>query len=352
MRIGKLDNDLLKRIVIDKIKFRRPEVTTRPGVGEDCAVIDFGDYDCVLSTDPITAAKERIGSLAVNVSCNDIASNGVEPLGILLSVLLPPETTEAEIADIMEQAAEAAEKIGVEIIGGHTEITEVVRRPVITATAIGRATGKPARHEQHKQQHKRDGSFCVASRHNGDDSSTGVAGPVRAGDRLIVTKALALEGTGIIAAEHADRLTGVLTPAELAEARAMLDNISVVTDGVVAAKAGVSGMHDITEGGVLGAVWELCELNGVGAELNAAALPVPSVTRKVCEHLGIDPLRLISSGSMLIAAPEQTAEAVRAALAGAGIDATEIGVVTERADGVRLDGEEIAPPESDEIYRV
>ncbi|MDR2610793.1 MAG: AIR synthase family protein [Clostridiales Family XIII bacterium] len=323
MRIGKLDNDLLERIVIDKITFRRPEVKTRPGVGEDCAVIDFGAYDCVLSTDPITATKERIGSLAVNVSCNDIASNGVEPLGILLSVLLPPDTTEEEIADIMEQAARAAEKIGVEIIGGHTEVTDVVLRPVITATAVGRTKNEPS-----------------------------PLWTVRAGDRLIVTKTLALEGTGIIAAEYAERLATVLTPGELAEACAMLDSISVVTDGVVAAKAGVSGMHDITEGGLLGAAWELCELNGVGAALHSEALPVPEVTRKVCAHFGIDPLRLISSGSMLIAAPEETAGAVLASLAEAGIPATEIGAVTDRATGVRLDGAEIAPPESDEIYRV
>lgn len=351
MRIGKLDNDLLREIVIDKITFRRPEVKTRPGIGEDCAVIDFGEYDCVLSTDPITATSERIGSLAVHVSCNDIAAGGVEPLGLLLSVLLPPETTEGDIAEIMEQAADAAAQIGVEIIGGHTEITPVVKQPVITATAIGRAVPGPSP-------------------------------VVKPGDRLIVTKLLAMEGTGIIAATQAEKLTGVLTPEELSESIKMLDSISVVTDGVTAARAGASNMHDITEGGVLGAIWEVCELNGVGAEIREDDLPIAAVTRKVCAHFGLDPLRLISSGSMLIVAPQQAADPICAALADAGIRATEIGIVTEREAGVRMaraaggggdkrsgergananDSERgtaesssylvIEPPESDDIYKL
>ena len=138
LKTGKLDNDLLEQIVFKKITFRRPEVLTRPGIGEDCAVVDFGAYDCVLSTDPITAAAGDIGKLAVDISCNDIAASGVAPLGILLTVMLPEGTTRADVETIMGQAAEAAEALGVEIIGGHTEITPAVNRPVIVSTAIGR----------------------------------------------------------------------------------------------------------------------------------------------------------------------------------------------------------------------
>jgi hydrogenase expression/formation protein HypE len=342
MRIGKLDNELLQKIVINKITFRRPEVKTRPGIGEDCAVIDFGEYDCVLSTDPITATSERVGNLAVNVSCNDIASNGVEPLGLLLSVLLPPETTEAEIEEIMGQAAEAAEKIGVEIIGGHTEITSAVNQPVITATAIGRAVSRA------DSFYGPDGE--ILGNHNRKRE-------IDSGDRLIVTKLLAMEGTGIIAASHENELSNVLSADEFDEAITMLDNISVVNDGVTAARAGVRDMHDITEGGVLGAIWELCELHNVGAEILEANLPVSDVTRKVCSHFDIDPLRLISSGSMLIAAPKNTADNVITALAEVGVRATEIGKITERARGIKLvkhDGSVsvIDAPKSDEIYKL
>ncbi|RAP50241.1 MAG: AIR synthase, partial [Methanosphaera sp. rholeuAM270] len=103
LKVGKLDSDLLQKIILDKITFRRDEVMTRPGIGEDCAVVDYGDYECVLSTDPITASIEDIGHLAVHISCNDIASNGVEPVGLLLAVLLPEGTTEEQIEAMMEQ---------------------------------------------------------------------------------------------------------------------------------------------------------------------------------------------------------------------------------------------------------
>ena len=113
LKIGKLDSQLLEDIVFDKITFRRPEVLTRPRIGEDCAVVDFGEYECVMSTDPITAAIHDIGRLAIHITCNDIASNGIQPLGIMLAVLLPPGTTQAEIEHMMEQAGEASSQLGV-----------------------------------------------------------------------------------------------------------------------------------------------------------------------------------------------------------------------------------------------
>ncbi|MDP2844242.1 MAG: AIR synthase related protein, partial [Acetobacterium sp.] len=138
LKTGKLDSQLLKDIVFKNIKYKRDEVLIRPGIGEDCAVLDFGEYECVLSTDPITAAISEIGSLAVHISCTDIASNCIEPLGIMLAVMLPVGTTEKEIEEMMRQAGEAAEELGVEIIGGHTEITPAVNTPVIVSTAVGR----------------------------------------------------------------------------------------------------------------------------------------------------------------------------------------------------------------------
>ena len=105
LKIGKLDSDLLEKIVFRNIRFRRPEVLTRPGIGEDCAVIDYGSYECVMSTDPITAAIGDVGRLSVHISCNDVASNGVEPVGIMLAVLLPEGTTEKQVDDMMHQAA-------------------------------------------------------------------------------------------------------------------------------------------------------------------------------------------------------------------------------------------------------
>ena len=328
MKTGKLDSDLLQKLVFENIKFRRPEVVTRPGIGEDCAVVDFGEYDCVLSTDPITGAAGDIGRLAVHISCNDIASNGIEPLGILLACMLPEGTTAGEVEQIMRQAGEAAEKLGVEIIGGHTEITAAVNKPVIVSTALGRA---PAGGSQK-------------------------AADMRPGDYILLTKTAGLEGAGIIACDYPERLADCLTDVELAEARAMLDLVSVVKEGVAAGKAGTAGMHDVTEGGVLGAVWEMCEIAGVGAEVEFEKIPVSPVTIKICEKCGIDWLRLISSGCMMIVAHPDRKDAILQVVHDQGVDIAVIGRITERESGRLLIREgqaiPIEPPASDELYRV
>lgn len=326
LKIGKLDNELLKRIIIDKIKYKRDEVLVRPGIGEDCAVLDFGEYECVVSTDPITAAMEKVGSLAVHISCNDIASNGIEPIGLLLTVLLPEGTTEKDIEDLMDQISETAEELKVEIIGGHTEITTAVEKPVIVSTAVGRGSKK---HNDNK---------------------------MKPGDIIYVTKTIGLEGTGIIATDKRAEVSSILTEDELTQAENMLNMVSVVREGVIAGTVGTSGMHDITEGGVLGAVWEMCRISGTGAGITKEDIPISPVTVKVCNYYRLNPLRLISSGSMLIFVPPENCVKIEEEMKKAGIMLTQIGSVSGEEEGLILisDGKKeiIEPPGSDEIYKV
>lgn len=328
LKTGKLDSELLEKIVFDKITYRRPEVLTRPGIGEDCAVVDYGDWECVMSTDPITAAISEIGRLSIHISCNDIASNGVEPLGIMLAVMLPVGTTEEEIEEMMRQAGEASRELGVEIIGGHTEITPAVTKPVIVSTAIGR----------------------------GSKGGSQSAGDIKPGDLIMLTKYAGLEGTGIIACDFEDQLSQVLTREEIQEAKELLSQVSVVKEGVVAGKIGTHGMHDVTEGGILGAVWELCKIAGTGAEVWLDQVPVKQVTKKICTHFDIDFLRLISSGCMVIMVPAEKKEQMQEAMEEAGVEASYIGVIREEGQGICMkEGDtlkEIAPPASDELYKV
>lgn len=318
LKIGKLDNDLLKKIVIDKIKYRRDEVLTRPGIGEDCAVLDYGEYECVVSTDPITAAIEKIGSLAVHISCNDVASNGIEPIGLLLTVLLPEGTTEDDVESLMAQASEAAEELQVEIIGGHTEITSAVAQPVIVSTAIGK----------------------------GPKGASQKAAQMKPGDYIYITKSAGLEGTGIMATDKHEEIEKILSHAEYEEATNMLGEVSVVKEGVIAGKIGTSGMHDITEGGVLGAVWEMCNISNTGAKIRIDDIPVAPVTEKICKAFDLNPLRLISSGSMMIIiSPDKSAE-LEQVMAEANIKLTQIGEITTKENG-----DDITPPGSDEIYK-
>lgn len=328
MQIGKLDSKLLQDIVFRHLTFRRPEVLTRPGIGEDCAVVDFGEYDCVLSTDPITAAASDIGRLAMHISCNDIASNGIEPLAIMLAILLPPEITEAEIEEIMRQAGEVSEALGVEIVGGHTEITSAVNKPVVISTALGRAPK------------------------GGLEAGRGII----PGDWIVMTKQAGLEGTCIIASERESELSALLSQQELAEAKAMMEQISVVREGVIAGRIGISDMHDITEGGILGAVWEVCEKADCGAEVWMDRIPVSPVTKQICAHYGMDWMRLISSGSMLMVVPEDQLETLQRELEEAAIPVSVIGQIHEADRGRILisedgrEGKKIQPPGSDELY--
>ncbi len=344
--VGKLDSDLLKQIVFDKIKYRDKDVKVRPGIGEDCAVMDFGSFDCVMSTDPITSAVSDIGRLAIHITCNDIASNGVQPLGIMLAVMLPVGTTDQDVEHIMDQAARTAEELQVEIIGGHTEITPAVKQPVIVSTAIGKTPSGTSQ--------------------SGND--------MQPGDTIMMTKAAGLEGSGIIAMDYADRLRKekdddgqpLFSEEEIATAQSFLDRVSVVREGVTAGRVGTHGMHDITEGGILGAVWEMCQISGTGAELWEEKIPMEPETAKICRLFDIDPLRLISSGSMVIIVPKGKQEEMEQAMADAGVPAAVIGVIREAEEGVRMirrvktcgaEGQgrisvAVDPPYADEIYKV
>lgn len=328
LKAGKLDSDLLKKLVFGKITYRNDDVKVRPGIGEDCAVIGFGENECIMSTDPITAAVNDIGRLAIHITCNDIASNGVQPLGIMLAVMLPEGTTEDDVAYIMGQAGETAAELNVEIIGGHTEITPAVKQPVIVSTAIGKA---PA-----------------GSSQTGDDMVPG--------DYIMMTKSVGLEGSGIIACDYGSELKNVMTDEEIRTAKSFLDRVSVVREGVAAGSVGTHGMHDITEGGILGAVWEMCQISCSGAEIWKDKIPAEPETLKICDRFGINPLRLISSGSMVIIVPADKKNDMTAAMEAAGVSCSIIGTVKEESFGVKMsvDGvlEDIDPPYADEIYKV
>lgn len=327
VKAGKLPPDKLRRLVLSRLGRLRPEVLVHARLGEDSAVADLGGRLLVVSSDPITGASGEMGRLGVHVACNDVAAMGAEPLGIQVVLLMPEGATEADIADTMGQVADAAETLGIEVMGGHTEVTSKVTAPIIVLTAMG-----------------------VVERHRLVTSAG-----ARPGDGLLVTKPVGLEGTAILAADRADELEGTLGAEGLAKARAFLAEVSAVRDGLLAAELGVSAMHDATEGGLLGAVWEMAHASGVGAELWEAAVPVRPETRRICQHYRIDPLRLISSGAMVAASPE--AERVVAGLRERALEAAVVGRVLPAEAGVwvvRADGrrESIIEPPIDELWRV
>ena len=321
MKEGKLNFDDLRNIILDSRKVKRDEVTIRNDVGEDCSVINFGDYEGIFSTDPITGASENVGKLAVHINCNDIASAGGEPVALLVTIMAPTSSSLEDIKNIMNEISEEAGKLNVEVIGGHTEVTSAVNKLIVSITVIGKSL--------------KGTSISTAGANEGDD--------------IIITKYIALEGSSILANDYEKH---VLTDKELDEARSLIDYISVLKEGKIASKYNVSSMHDITEGGLLGALFELAMASNKGFIIYEDKIPMLDVTKKIVGEFKINPLRLISSGSMLITSSE--GNTVVDALQREGIKATIIGKVTKNkgilvSNGVELEVEE---PKRDELFNI
>ncbi|AEV68093.1 AIR synthase family protein [Acetivibrio clariflavus] len=325
MKIGKIPNSVLKEIVLDKIKGSRKEVLLRPKVGEDCCAVDFENKVCVLSSDPITGAENEIGRLAVHISCNDVASCGAEPLGLIVTILVPPTATQKDLELVMSQISETANSLNVDIIGGHTEVTGAVNRFVIITTAVGYVL---------------------------KDKLVSTSGAM-VGDDIILTKFAGIEGTAIIAHDKESELKDKIEKDVLEKAKSLVKDISVVKEGIIAGRFGVNSMHDVTEGGVLGAVWEVAEASEKGAVIYADKIPVLKETLKICNIYNIDPFRLISSGCMIITC--KNGKDLVKELEENGIKATVIGQITEGNEKrlVLKDGYiDINEPLSDELYKV
>lgn len=326
--LGKLPSELLARLLAGA-PIKDPRVLYGPGIGMDCAVIDLGERVLVFKSDPITFATDDIGWYAVQINANDVATTGATPRWMLATLLLPEgATTQANVEAIFEQLYRAAGALGISVVGGHTEITYDLHRPLLIGTLIGEV----ARED------------LIVPAH------------VQPGDRLLLTKGVPVEGTALLAREFPQRLAGILTPGELDQARRFLydPGISVVRDARIAASAGeIHAMHDPTEGGLAGAAWELCEASGRRMVIDPAAVPVLDISRRICAAFGINPLDTIASGALLIAASSASAETVRAALEREGILCAEIGRVEEGEPGVWQTGGVALPrPARDDIARV
>ncbi len=326
MKAGKIPESVLKRSVLRQLHSRRDEVLLGAGVGEDCAVLALEEDEVlVMSTDPITGTGQDMGRLAVFVTANDLASSGAEPIGVMLTVLLPEESEESLLKEIMRDAESACAMLHMQILGGHTEVSAAVNRPILSVSGVGKAK-------------------------KGAVISTGGAKP---GMDIVVSKWIGIEGTAILAKEKETELRGRYATTFIDRAKDLDAYISVLSEAAVAARSGVSAMHDVTEGGIFGALWEMAEASGVGLEIDLKKIPVRQETIEVCEFFGINPYELISSGCMLMAA--QDGNFLVHELEKAGIPATVIGKATAGNDRVLLNEEErrfLEPPKPDELYRV
>lgn len=326
MEIGKISESILKRTILRQIGHRRKEVIVGPGVGEDCSVIEFGnDEVAVISTDPITGSSKNIGTLAVHITANDLSSNGADIIGIMLTILLPEGSREQDLKVLMEEVETVCNTLNIDILGGHTEVTSAVNQPIISVTGVGKA--------------KKERIIRTAG--------------IKPGQEIVMTKWAGLEGTSIIAHENEERLLSRFTKSFIENAKNLIEYISVVEESKVSVNMGAVSMHDITEGGVFGALWEMGEASSVGIEVDINKIPIKQETIEICEFYNLNPYQLISSGAMLIVI-DKGSPLVKE-LEKKGIAAAVIGKVTKGNAKVVINGEErrfLVPPKSDELYKV
>ncbi len=300
--VGKLPPELLRKYIFSRIGVKDQKVIVGPAYGEDAAIIDFGEKVLVVHVDPITGAVEWLGWLAVHIACNDIAVRGAKPKWLLCVLYLPEKTTEELIDKITSQIDSAAKELGVMIVGGHSEYTPGLDRPLISMTAIGLAN---------------------------KDKYVRTAG-VKPGDYILMTKTVAIEGTSILATDFADKLREKGVSEELIKSGAnFIKRISVVKEALILTDVGVHSMHDPTEGGLLGGVAEMAYASNVEIEIWEDKVPIAKETKIFCEVLKIDPLKLISSGVLLAAVPPENVDEALKKLNKAGINVSIIGKARE-----------------------
>jgi hydrogenase maturation factor len=326
--LGKVPIDILREVVFKNLGAERSEVVLGPSAGIDGAVVEIGNKSLIVSMDPITGAVERVGWLVVNINANDVATFGVEPSYFVSCILLPEDADRRTVEAISTEMNRAAANLGIAIVGGHCETTPKLKNPIVVGCMMG-TTEK--------------GNYVTAAR-------------AKAGDIIIMTKSAGIEGTAILASEKQKQLRKTLGARRLASAKRFYERISVVKDATTAySTGGVHAMHDPTEGGIAGALHEIADASGLGFIIREEKIRIETETRQICGFFDVDPLQLIASGSLIIAADPKFAERIVSVLSRERIVAETIGEfkatrtrTIRRKTGRR---EDLVRPASDPLWR-
>lgn len=332
LNAGKLPGVLLERLIEAYRTLPDPDVLVAPGYGRDAAVVDAGGgRPLIVKSDPITFATTGAARYLVAVNANDIACLGGVPRWISVVMLLPVGTEEPAVETLFADLRQACDAMNISVVGGHTEITPAVVQPVLIGTMLG-----------------------VAGPHG-----LLTPGEASVGDELMLTKFAGIEGTALLAREFTPQLTTALGHDIVSRAARLLQQpgISIVPDAAAVLATGVvTALHDPTEGGVATAIHELARASGCGADILVDAIPVLPETASICQHFGLNPYGLLSSGALLVAVAPGHRDAVRHASLAAGIPIAHIGRLTDARDGVTMltsNGRERLPVfDSDEVTRV
>lgn len=324
LRSGKIPVDVLADLFAE-LPSAPPELRLGPCIGEDACAIEVPGGVLVASTDPITLTTAEIGRLSVIVNANDVAVTGARPRWFLAVFLVPPGTTESVIRDLFTTVRRALACVGAHLVGGHTEVTPAVARPIVVGQMLGLAEA--------------DGFVAT--------------GGVRPGSVVVQVGPAPIEGAAVLAREAADRL-GSLDRVVVEAAHAALDRpgISVVEPALLAARLEATALHDPTEGGLAAGLHEMAYASSVRIRVDPRAVLWFEPGVAVCRALGADPWATLASGTLLAAFRAEIAQEALAALADHGYPAAAI-ATAESGSGVHdTDDHSIPWPERDEVDRL
>jgi len=297
LKIGKIPIEILKEHVFNQ-NTPRSDILLSPNIGEDSAAVDIDREIAVITMDPITAADSMSGYLSVVVVCNDLAAAGAEPIGVLCTILVPPESSQEEFIQILHEIRKACKRFNICLLGGHSEVSPIVTKPLIVSTGFGKV--------------QKDMLISTSK--------------AKVGDKIVITKTLGIEGTFILYNKEEEKLKTILTPEEVSEIKNYINKLSVIEEGLVARKY-ASSMHDITEGGLIGAIYEVCKASKKGARIYEEKIVLSSSVKKVSSFYNLNPYKLMSSGSMLITTDKENELIYE--LKEKGIDCYVIGEIVE-----------------------
>lgn len=335
MKVGKISESTLKRSVLKQIKCIDDNMENGAGVGSDCAIfaVEKGFVAASVATFFLQEAEDI--RYPIHKAANNVACSGAVPESMLLTLTLPAETEEKELAEIMKAAATVAEELKLQIAGGHTCCSQFVKKPCVTVTINGRYT---------------NGSDVTGADSVQTKCTPGKASP---GEDVVVTKWIGLEGTALLAKRHGNELAKRYPLHMIEEAAGFEKYLSVIPEAATAEKSNVGAMHDVSTGGIFAALWELAERAGVGLNIDLKKIPIRQESVEVCEFFGISPYELLSGGSLLVTT--KNGEDLVQAFAVQGIPAAVIGKITDNNDRVVINEEEkrfLERPKSDEIVKV
>lgn len=323
MRPGKVSESILKRSVLKKVS-PMWDKNSGPSLGKDASLVQIEEGEICISSDVVTLSDYRCAERLVNLVANNLYASFANPIGLTVNMLLPDKSTEETIKTIMDDLTCACSNLDMKIIAGHTEVTNAVIRPVLSASGIG----------------------CIKAWNTIDRR-------IKPEDQIVLTKFIGLDGTALLAHERYDELGEYLPKYLINDAIGFGEYISCKDEAIIAMDYNASAMHDLSHGGIFGGLWEMAEANHVGLDIDAKAIAIRQETVEICERLGLNPYRIRSMGSMLIAT-SRGEELVRA-LRSSHIEANIIGHATDSNDRIIRNGQEcryLETPQEDDIYQI